>query len=227
MIRSVRLLAAAAGALLAASASADNAPPSALLAQAVSATLAARAPYAFDLELSGSRVNWLARYEPNASPALRLVHPRPEELDDAQRSAFERAARQAEGLSWCAGESMNRVSDVRLLREDAASATYAFQPTRESIRSEQARPFAERLRGEFTLSKRDADITSIRIFTPQTFSPAPLVRVDQFNVAVRCEAAPNGRRYAAETVSEVRGSALGQAFNERTVQRARNLSPAT
>lgn len=225
MIRSARLFAAVAVALIGASASADNPPPAAL-SQAVSATLAARAPYAFDLEISGPQLNWLARYEPSASPALRLVRPRLDELNDDQRRAFERAARQAQGVSWCASESMGHISDVRLVREDAVSATYAFQPTRESIRSEQARAFADRLRGELTLTKERPDITSVRIFAPRGFSPAPLTRVDRLDISIACETAPNGRRYAAQTVSEVRGSALGQVFDQRTVQRQRNLSPA-
>jgi hypothetical protein len=43
-------------------------------------------------------------------------------------------------------------------------------------------------------------------------------------VTIQCQPAPNGRRYAAETVMELRFSGLGQNVNERTVQRAGNLS---
>jgi hypothetical protein len=52
------------------------------------------------------------------------------------------------------------------------------------------------------------------------------VRLDHMNIVITCQAAPNGRRYAAETVSTVRGSAFGSDFDERSVQRMRNLSPA-
>lgn len=193
------------------------------LMQAVAATQAAKVEYAFDFDLETSKQNWRARFEPDAAPRLRLVQPTREELSGDERRAFDRLAENMEGVSWCAGENMVRVGDVRLLREDEATATYAFQPTRESVRGEQARRFADRMRGELTLIKANPDISYIRVFTPAPFSPLPLVRVDRVNVAITCQTAPNGRRYAAETVSDVSGSAFGQDFNERSVQRAHNL----
>jgi hypothetical protein len=64
----------------------------------------------------------------------------------------------------------------------------------------------------------------MRVFTAQAFSPIPLVRLERMSFATRCAVAPNGRRYAAETVMEFRGSAFGRSFDERSVQRASNLS---
>ncbi len=200
----------------------QGAPPAAL-AQAIALTEAAEAAYGFDLEIDTAERAWRARFDPAGSPRLRLVSPASERLDRDERRAFERLAEQMEGLSWCASENIGRVQDVRLLREDETSATYAFQPTRESIRGEQARNFANHLRGELTLTKANPDISRLRIYTPEAFSPMPLVRVDRVNITITCQTAPNGRRYAAETVSEVRGSAFGDAFDERSVQRARNL----
>jgi len=207
------------------SAVAQNTGP-ALLAQAVAATESARADYAYDFELETSKTNWRARYEPNATPRMRMVEPRLADLPNDQRRAFERMAEQSEGVSWCATDYMSRVRDIALLREDEASATYSFQPTPESIRGEQARRFADRLRGEMTILKGAPDITRIRLFIPAGFSPMPLVRVDHMNIVINCAAAPNGRRYAATTVTEMRGSAFGNDFNERSTQRARNLSPS-
>lgn len=194
------------------------------LSEAVAATAAAKTDYAFDVEIDTAKINWRARFEPGATPRLRLVSPRRDELENDQRRAFDRIAEDYEGVSWCASEHMGRVAQVRLLREDETSATYAFQPTPESIRGEQARQFANRLRGEMTIDKAAHDVTRVRLFTPEAFSPFPLTRVDNANIVVTCAAAPNGRRYAAETVSTFRGSALGQDFDERSVQRQRNLS---
>jgi len=91
------------------------------------------------------------------------------------------------------------------------------------VRGEQARRYIDRMRGELTLSKANPDVTAIRLFTPAPFSPAPLVEVRRVNVAITCQLAPNGRRYAAETISDVSVSAFGQDINQRTIQRARNL----
>lgn len=208
--------------VFAASALAQPATAPAALARAVAETQARKAEYAFDYALDTSKQNWRARYEPSgARPHLHLIEPTRESLPQAQQRAFDRMAERMSGLSWCASANMGHARDVRLVREDADLATYAFQPSRES--GGQAGRFADRLRGEFTLIKAGPDIGAIHIFAPQAFSPIPLTRLDQLDISIRCEPAPNGRRYAAETVSLLRGSAFGQDFNERSVQRAANV----
>lgn len=225
MFRIVRTLILALVAAFAATAAAQDAA-SGHLARAVAATQAAKADYAFDLDLDTTKQNWRAHYDPNATPHLNLIQPRRAELKNDERQAFDRLAQQSEGVSWCASEFIGRVDDVRVLREDQQTTTYAFQPTPESIRGEQGRRFARELRGEMTITKNDPDITHVRLYTPAPFSPFPLVRVDRVNIAIACGAAPNGRRFAAETVTEIAGAAFGQNFNERSVQRARNLTPS-
>lgn len=217
----LRFIAAALALSLATTAAGQSIPTA--LAQAVADTQAAKAPYAFDVELQGGERNWRAHFHPNRDPRVSLVTPRREDLSNEERRAFDAYSSDLEGVSWCASEYMARVRDVRLVREDAASATYSFQPTAESIRGEQARRYADRLRGEMTLSKATPDVTSIRLFTPARFSPMPMVDVRRFNVTVTCQLAPNGRRYAAETVSEISLSAFGRDVEQRTVQRMRNL----
>lgn len=224
MVHLARLLALVTiGAALVAAAAAQT-TGAAALAQAVSATQAAKTAYAFDVELTSSKQSWRARFNPSGTPRLRLVSPTRESLEPDQRRAFDNFAENMEGVSWCASEHMGRVANVRPIREDETTITYAFQPTRESVRGEQARRYADRMRGEFTMTRDSPDITYVRLYTPEAFSPMPLVRLDHMNIVIRCAAAPNGRRYAADTRTEVRGTAFGQAFNERSVQRTSNLS---
>jgi hypothetical protein len=222
MFRTLSLIAVVAA--LTVSATAQVSPQPTLLLQAVAATEAAKAAYAFDYELSAREANWRARFEPDANPRLRLVSPARDSLEPDQRRAFDRMAEDMEGVSWCATENLVRVANVRLIREDDTTATYSFQPTRESIRGEQARRFADRMRGEMTLTKDDPDVTRVRLFVPSAFSPMPLVNLERFNLVITCGPAPNGRRHATETTTDLRGSAFGQAFEERSVQRTSNLS---
>lgn len=210
-------------AALAATAAAQNVG-SAALGQAVAATQAAKVDYAFDVEITSSKRNWRARYDPRATPRVRLLSPSRDSMARDERRAFDSFAENVEGVSWCASEHIGRVANVRELRSDESTITYAFQPTRESIRGEQARRYADRMRGEFTITRNNPDITTVRLYTPEGFSPMPLVRLDHMNIVIRCATAPNGRRYAAQTVSEARGSAFGQTFDERSVQRTSNLS---
>lgn len=214
-----------AAALLAApSALAQGAAAPAALMQAIAATQAAKVAYAFDVELTSSRLNWRARYEPNGDPQVRLISPTRAELSGGERRAFDNYAEDMDGVSWCANDYMGRIADVRLTSEDAETATYSFQPTRESIRNEDSRRFAQHMRGDMTLTKQNADITRVRIYAPQGFDAAPLVRLNHMEIVIRCAPAPNGRRFASETITVMRGSAFGQAFDERSVQRASNLS---
>ncbi|MFZ2030736.1 MAG: hypothetical protein WAU68_10540 [Vitreimonas sp.] len=200
-------------------------PPAALNA-AIAVTAAARAPYAFDMDIQSSKISWRTHYDPRATPHLQLVQPTRASLSNDQRRAFDDAAHRMEGVSWCASAEMGHIASVQLLREDADAATYAFQPTRDSIRSEQARGFADHLRGELTLTKTSPDIAHIHIYAPAPFSPALLVNLTRIDIAITCAPAPNNRRFAAETVTEIAGSALGQAFSERSVQRTHDLAPA-
>lgn len=227
MFRLARFLAVAfVAAFFVANAVAQQVRGSGALTQAVAATQAAKADYAFDWTLDTAKQNWRARFDPNATPRLRLVAPDASSLKGDEREGFNRLSREMEGVSWCASEHMGRVSNVQLIRDDGETSTYSFQPTRESIRSEQSRRFAEQLRGEMTMLNGAPDITRVRLYAPAAFSPVPLVNVQRLNIVITCAAAPNGRRYASETISEIRGSAFGQAFDERSVQRTSNLRAA-
>lgn len=228
MFRIARLAAVAAVVtIFAASAAAQQTRAPSPLAEAVAGTRSAKVDYAFDMAIDSSKQNWRTHYDPHAQPRLQLLQPRREDLTGDERRAFDDAAAHMEGVSWCAGENMSHVDNVRPIREDADTITYSFQPTRESVRGEGARQFADRVRGEMTITKVNPDITHMRIFTPAPFSPVVLVRIDSININIDCAVAPNGRRYGAETVTDMRGSAFGQNFSEHSVQRASNLRTPT
>jgi hypothetical protein len=202
----------------------QNAVPGPLLA-AVSATQSAKAAYAFDLSYASDRGNLRAHYDPKAAPHVTMIEPPRDRLSGDQRRVFQAYQQQIEGLSWCAGERLGRIANVGLLREDADSVTYGFQPTRESTRG-QGGQFADRLRGELTLSRANPDVLALHIFSPAAFDVMPLVHIANIDIAITCAPAPNGRRYAAQTISQTTGNAFGQAINEHSVQRVTNLSVA-
>lgn len=225
MLRTATALAAFCLGLLGIAVATAPTPPS--LTAAIANTASARAAYAFDLDIQSSKINWRTHFDPHATPHLQLVQPTRASLSNDQRRAFDDAAHRMDGVSWCASTEMGHIANVRLLNDTADSATYAFQPTRESIRSEQARGFADHLRGEFTLTKASPDISRIHIYAPTPFSPALLVNLTRVDIVITCANAPNSRRFASETVTEIAGSALGQAFTERSVQRTHDLAPAS
>ena len=213
-------------ACLVASAKAQTQLPAAL-SEAVAATQTARASYAFDLELVSAGQTLSAHFDPHLEPRLRLISPARTELNNDLRDTFDALAGRLEGPTWCAGPSMTHITGVRLLREDATSAVYSFQPTRESVTSEQTRQIVDHLRGEFTLLKETGDISSIRIFSPQAFSQMLGTSVELWSNITTCAVAPNGRRYASEVESNVRWSLFGRAGSSHVVRRTDHLRPAS
>lgn len=207
-----------------ASAQQNNTPPPALLA-AIAATQGAKVAYAFDYSFASAQANVSAHFDPKATPQLRLTGVDETQLRNDQRQMLNQLRQQVDGVSWCAGERMAHIAHAQLIREDATTATYSFQPTRDSTRG-QAAQYADRLRGEITITKSNPDVTAIHIFTPTAFDPIPFVHIANVDARVTCELAPNGRRYAAQTVSQTSGSGFGQSLDQRNVQHVTNLSAA-
>jgi hypothetical protein len=196
-----------------------------VLTAAVAATQGARVAYAFDFQFDSAKGNLTAHFNPNASPHVTLTQPAEAQLNDDQRKVYDAVRQQLDGVSWCASERMGRIANMRVLREDADTTTYSFQPTPDSMRGPSAQ-FADRLRGELTMLNANPDIAAIHIFTAAGFDPMLFVHIDRVDIAISCATAPNGRRYAAQTISQTFGNAFGQAINDRNVQHVVNLSPA-
>lgn len=195
----------------------------ALLASAISATVAAEAPYAYEVHVTNERGSMHYAFDPAARGAarIRMIAPAESQLDARQRRFLERARADADGDIWCASRKLRDISDVQLVREDAATAVYSFTPSLEQIGEENAR-FRQHVRGELTISKTNNDVLAMRIASLRPFH-ASVARVDSFALTIRCETAENGRRYGAEATSSFRGSIFGNEINSRSTQRVTAL----
>ena len=219
--------------MLAASVSVTLAQQTSPLAAAVAATTAQKRVYAFDYDqqssatVAGSNtpvapVNWRAHFDPaGQAPHLHLVAP--PHLEGGGLQIFNAVAQKMTGLSWCASPEMGGAQNLHLVREDAASAVYSFQPSAEM--AGHGVP-AQRLRGEMTVLKANPDISEMHIALTQPFSPIPFSNVNTLDIVIHCEVAPNGRRFAASTVTDFAGSAVGHAFTEHSVTHTTNLTAA-
>jgi hypothetical protein len=197
--------------------------PAALLA-AVAATQNAKVAYGFDYNFTSAQASVNAHFDPTTTPHLHLLDADETQLRGDQRQMLNQLRQQIDGLSWCASERMGHIANAQVLREDANTATYNFQPTTDSMRG-QAAQYASNLRGEVTLTKANPDVLGIRISAPRPFSPMLMTNVTRVDVAIVCALAPNGRRYAAQTTTRVSGSALGQNFDQINVQRVTSVAP--
>lgn len=195
------------------------------IAAAIRASEAARADYAFYLDYQSNDGALRARFNPRTTPRLTLVSPESSRLSQSLREDFATLQERTTGVSWCASPLLAHIRDARLVRQDASTLTYSFQPTAESVTGDQTRRLANRLRGELVVTRgQTPDITSIRLFVPRPFSPMPLANVERYNVTTVCELAPNGRRYSAEFVLDTRGSGFGRTMELRVVRRSSDLA---
>ncbi len=192
----------------------------ALLAAAIAETAAAARPVAYEVAVDHPRGAYRYLFDPAASGAqrVRLLAPAESELDGRTREALQRVRAEADGDIWCASRKLATARDVRAIAEDESSITYAFTPSPELAGGERGASVLRHVRGEMRVLKVSRDVAEVRIYAPAMFRLA-IARIDQFDMRIRCDAAPNGRRYSAETATRVRGSALGQAFDERSTQR--------
>lgn len=222
MSKPIRLLAAL---LLAAPAALaqDARPP--LVAQALAQKPGAAA-FAFEGEIVlGERAVSL-RVDPNAAGAARVVVLNPPE---ASLSADQRAAiaglRNEEDLSlWCADPNL-AARDFALVSEDAATATFRFQPLPDPDMGQDER-FTKNLTGELVVSKSPPDVLSLKVYAPAPFKPNLLAKIDRFESTTTCAPAPDGRQYAARVSSRVAGSAMFAAFDQSVVQTITKVLPA-
>jgi len=214
--------------LLATSLTADAQPAlPPLLAGAISDTSAVASPYAYETSVESECGRMRYAFDPNAAGAarVRLLEPAESALQQRDRDALTRLRQDADGDIWCASRKLGDVTNVALLRENETEAVYAFTPSPALARRPDGAEMMRHLRGEAVVVKTSRDVRSLRIYAPAPFH-ASVARIDAFDMRIACETAPNGRRFGAETVTSIRGSALFQAFNARSVQRVSNLRPS-
>lgn len=200
----------------------------ALFATAIAQTVQSATPYAYEVSVESQTGAMRYAVNPAASGAARVraLQPAENALSSQGRQLLQTARRDPNlGDIWCASARLRQARDVRLVREDAISAVFSFTPSAEQIGGGRNAAFAQYLRGEAVVARDSQDISSIRIRAPQAFR-ASIARVDAFDMTITCAAAPNGRRYGAQTVSLIRGSALTRQFDVRTTQRVTALRPA-
>jgi hypothetical protein len=224
IVSALAALAVAAG--LAAVAAAQSALPM-LMAAANSETAAVATPYAYEVTVESERGRMRYAFDPTRTGAarVRLLEPAEGALEQRDRDALARIREDADGDIWCASRKLGDITNVSLLRESESEAVYAFTPSPALARRPDGATMMRHLRGEAVVLKDSRDVRELRIYAPRPFH-ASVARIDAFDMRIRCEAAPNGRRYGAETRTAIRGSALLQAFNATSVQRVVNLHPA-
>jgi hypothetical protein len=199
-----------------------------LFASAIADTVAVQRPMAYDVTVESARGTM--RYTFNSSVAgdarVRVLSPAERELRPNELRTIQRLRHDADGDIWCASHKLLEATDVRMLREDDTTAVYVFTPSVEQVGGQMNAGMIRYVRGEATVSKVSRDVTAMRIYSVEPFHVS-IARIDRFTLNIRCDVGTNGRRFAGQTETEIRGSALTQRIDNHVVSRISNFRPAS
>jgi hypothetical protein len=197
-----------------------------LFAAAIADTVAQQRPVAYEVTVESARGTM--RYAFNGAvrgdARVRVLAPAERQLEASELRTIQRLRREGDGDIWCASHKLLEATDVRVVREDDATAVYAFTPSVAQVGGPANAAMIRYVRGEATVSKASTDVTAMRIYSVQPFH-ASLARIDRFTLNIRCDLGANGRRYAAETETDIHGSALTQRIDNHVVSRISNVRP--
>lgn len=219
----MRLIAPACAAILIAAPLAATADPLA----AVKAASSEGPVYAFDMAYEIGDVSATGTVDPTQPEGQRITIKTP--ARDDWPEDFEEGVREldkeADGDIWCADFASNIPDDAELTSEDAATLTYTFQPQPDEDADRMERRIFDSLVGTAVIAREAPDVLSFQMHLPEPMKPSFVAKITQFAMFADCTRGPDGRTYVADLTFEVAGSALGQAFNERTRQQITRLFP--
>jgi len=88
-----------------------------------------------------------------------------------------------------------------------------------------AKKLAERIDGEFVLSKPDAKIKSFKMWMTRPMKVMTIAKIKEMNMTQNCVAAPNGFMRVSQMNMTTRGKALGSTFGQDMKIELSDLTP--
>lgn len=181
--------------------------------------------YAFDMVYEIGEVTATGQVDPTRPEGERITITSPAE--ETWTRAFAESVREldkeADGDIWCADFASNIPSDAELAVEDGETLTYTFRPAPDAEADGTERKIFEHLLATAVIAREAPAVLSFQMHLPEPMKPNLMAKITHFSMFARCERAPDGRTYVADMTFEIAGSALGQAFEERTRQQITRL----
>ena len=178
------------------------------------------ADWRFLLTFTGSIGEIVGRFDGAQPEADRwtLVSPTEAELTDEQRAIWNDVITNDDegdgGLIFDGEDALFLPGTVDLHLQDADDVTYRFQPQFDAEDEEEA-AFAEYLRGEITVGRREPGVRHLRLYAPQSFKPNFAIRVNRFELEQEfAEMADLPAPVLVRIRQNIEGSAAFQTFQE-------------
>lgn len=173
--------------------------------------------YAFTIEIKSDDAQLTARVDPSLPLGERvevLVAPKStphDELSDLIQNIENTAAHNF----FCA--RLNRFIPTldSPISIDAETKTFVFEPIARS-KSEEDR-ILRHVSGTITKDSHSGEILSLRLTSQRAFKLSFMIKIRSFEAVFECLPTPDGRTYAARSITHVSGNAAFRKFEENEV----------
>lgn len=135
----------------------------------------------------------------------------------------ERYERNAEGDIFCDSQSEPDVTQVVDKGMTAAGRLFTFIPRPPKDAGGDMKGIMKKVLAEAVVDEATATMVAFNARLTKPHSMMLVAKVNAMNLATQCQAAPNGRAYAARREMKVAGSGMGRSFDMTTVQTISNL----
>ncbi|MEP3071999.1 hypothetical protein [Maricaulis sp.] len=180
------------------------------------------ADWRFLLTFTGSAGEIAARFDGAQPEADRwtLVSPPEADLTEEQQAIWDDVITSDDdeedegGLFFDGEDALFLPGTLNLHLQDADDVTYRFQPQFDAEDEEEA-AFAEYLRGEITVGRREPGVRHLRLYAPESFKPNFAIRVNRFELEQEfAEMADLPAPVLVRITQNIEGSAAFQTFPE-------------
>ncbi len=181
--------------------------------------------YSYEMSYSDADVSANGLIDPSQPEGQRIEIYSPDESEWSKdfREGIEEMESETDGDIWCADFAEMVPGDVETVSEDDASVTYAFTPAPEADADKTEKKVMKQLDGSITLAKEDGAILVFNMVLPKPYKPAMVAKINRFEMAAKCDRAPDGRTYVEQFNFDISGSAMMQSFEESVSRRITKL----
>ncbi len=153
-----------------------------------------------------------------AKPSV-TVNEYPAGIDESdKKELLEDLQADIDGDIWCDDHKDNVGGPVTLVSENDKEAIYTFPANPESAEDKVERKMLERSVVTITVDKARKEVSKFQYDLQKPFKPAVIAKINEFTMEGSCTSHEFGRPVLSDVTVRVAGKAMGQSFNQSTVQ---------
>lgn len=162
-------------------------------------------------------------HRPNGE-RIEVLAPLQEDRPDKFDEIIEKYNEKADGDIWCdnVDELIGEVEQRTTISDN--QIRFQFKPDFSNAEDKTLSAYGKVAKGEVELIKEQADtnaqwqVKSVRIALERPFKPTMMAKITELNINMECQPDSTGRMYFSRIHTSVKGSALGNSFEQEDIQ---------